>query len=35
VVGDIDLEKEYKINIVNAKPVEKPKEVETDMMEQE
>lgn len=35
ILCDIDLQKEYNINIVTMKPVEKPKEVETDMMEQE
>lgn len=35
MVGDIDLQKEYENNIVNVKPLEKPKEQETDMMEQE
>lgn len=35
ILCDIDLQKEYNINIVTMKPVEKQKEVETDMMEQE
>lgn len=32
---DIYLEKEYQTNIVHSKPTEKPKEVETELMEQE